>query len=274
MEGRDAGDADGPCRVRGFERFVQGRPYWEAPVFVQRLCGICPVTYQMTSVRALEGILGIDPPAEIRLLRRLMYAAEWIESHALHVFALALPDFLGFDSLIALAERYPDEVTFALRLKQLGNHIQSVIGGRAVHPINTLVGGFGKLPSHREIEELRSHLKAVIGRLTDAVGMVASIDVPDWAAQPTLFVALRPKRPDFGFRGDEICTSGGAEFLDRNLDRRGGDNTEIDDIASDPGQPGHDRGQHGLGGDPETLGVRAKVVADWQRWWEARKKER
>ncbi len=101
---------------------------------------------------------------------------------------------------------------FALRLKQLGNRIQSIIGGRAVHPINTLVGGFGRLPSHKAIEDLRRELTAVIAPLMNSVELVASIDVPDWAGQPTLFVALRPRGQGFGFRGDEIHTSAGARY--------------------------------------------------------------
>jgi sulfhydrogenase subunit alpha len=146
------------------------------------------------------------------VLRELLLHGAAIESHALHVFALSLPDFLGFESVMAMADRYPDEVAFALRLKQLGNHAQSVVGGRAVHPINALVGGFGKLPSNRTIEALRHDLMDVVDPLIDAAGMVASIDVPGWAARGILFVALRPTGNDFGFRGDSICTSGGAEF--------------------------------------------------------------
>jgi sulfhydrogenase subunit alpha len=197
---------------RFYEKLLVGRDFRDVQGIITRVCAICSADHTVAALAALESALGIPLSERTRALRGLLLRGAAIESHALHVFALALPDFLGFDSLMALAERYPEEVAFALQLKQLGNHIQAVIGGRAVHPINTLVGGFGKLPSHREIEELRGDLEAVIGRLTDAVGMVASIDVPDWAAQPTLFVALRPKRPDFGFRGDEICTSGGAEF--------------------------------------------------------------
>jgi sulfhydrogenase subunit alpha len=197
---------------RYYEKLLVGRDFRDVQGIITRVCAICSADHTVAALAALENALGIQVSERTRVLRGLLLRGAAIESHALHVFALALPDFLGFDSLMALAERYPEEVAFALNLKQLGNHIQAVIGGRAVHPINTLVGGFGRLPSHREIEDLRSDLVAVSEPLLDVVETVASIDVPDWAAQPTLFVALRPARADFGFRGEEICTSAGVEY--------------------------------------------------------------
>jgi sulfhydrogenase subunit alpha len=197
---------------RYYEKLLVGRDFRDVQGIITRVCAICSADHTVAALAALESALGIPVSRRTRSLRGLLLRGAAIESHALHVFALALPDFLGFESLMDVAERYPEEVAFALQLKQLGNHVQSVIGGRAVHPINTLVGGFGKLPSHREIERLRDELDAVRGPLEGAVEMVASIDVPDWAAQPTLFVALRPTRHDFGFRGDEIRTSAGVEY--------------------------------------------------------------
>jgi sulfhydrogenase subunit alpha len=197
---------------RYYEKLLIGKDFRDVQGIITRVCAICSADHTVAALAALEEALGVAMSERTRALRGLLLRGAAIESHALHVFALALPDFLGFDSLMGLADRYPVEVAFALRLKQLGNHIQSMIGGRAVHPINTLVGGFGKLPSHREIAGLRADLQAVRPPLEDIVDMVASIDVPDWAAQETLFVALRPERSSFGFRGDTICTSDGAEY--------------------------------------------------------------
>ncbi len=197
---------------RYYEKLLVGRDFRDVQGIITRVCAICSADHTVAALAALENALGVSVSERTRLLRGLLLRGAAIESHALHVFALALPDFLGCDSIMGLAERYPNEVMFGLRLKQLGNHIQSVIGGRAVHPINTLVGGFGKLPSHREIAELRSNLEAVRGPLAGVVEMVSAIEVPDWAAQETLFLALRPARPAFGFRGDTICTSAGVEF--------------------------------------------------------------
>jgi sulfhydrogenase subunit alpha len=197
---------------RYYEKLLVGKNFRDVQGIITRICAICSADHTVVALAALESALGVRVSERTSALRGLLLRGAAIESHALHVFALALPDFLGFDSVLAMAQRFPDEVAFALRLKQLGNHIQAVVGGRAVHPINTLVGGFGKLPSHRVIESLRHDLKESRGPLLGAVEMVSSIDVPGWAAQPTLFVALRPRGSDFGFRGDVICTSKGTEY--------------------------------------------------------------
>jgi sulfhydrogenase subunit alpha len=197
---------------RYYEKLLVGKHFRDVQGIITRVCAICSADHTVAALAALENALGVPVSDRTRALRGLLLRGAAIESHALHVFALALPDFLGFDSIMGLAERYPDEVAFALRLKQLGNHIQAVIGGRAVHPINTLVGGFGKLPSHREVESLRLQLESVVEPLLSAVDMVASIDIPDWAERDTLFVALHPAGDGFGFRGDVICTSGGGKF--------------------------------------------------------------
>jgi len=197
---------------RYYEKLLIGKDFRDVQGIITRVCAICSADHTVAALAALGEALGVAMSERTRALRGLLVRGAAIESHALHVFALALPDFLGFDSLMGLADRYPDEVAFALRLKQLGNHIQSLIGGRAVHPINTLVGGFGKIPSHREIAGLCADLQAVRQPFEGIVEMVAAIDVPDWAAQETLFVALRPPRSRYGFRGDTICTSGGTHY--------------------------------------------------------------
>jgi len=106
---------------RFFEAFLRGRYFQEVPDIVARICGICPVAYQMSAVHALESALGVTPPPEIRALRRLLYCGEWIESHALHIYFLNAPDFLGYESAITMAADHPQEVERALRLKKIGN---------------------------------------------------------------------------------------------------------------------------------------------------------
>ncbi len=197
---------------RYYEKLLVGKDFRDVQGIITRVCAICSADHTVVALSALEKALGIGESERTSVLRGLLLHGAAIESHALHVFALALPDFLGFDSVMAMAQQFPGEVTFALRLKQLGNQIQSVVGGRAVHPINALVGGFGKLPPHRAIESLRRDLEEVVDPLMDAVGLLASIDVPEWAARETVYVALRPPGDDFGYRGDSIRTSGGVEF--------------------------------------------------------------
>ena len=125
---------------RFFEAFLRGRAFTEVPDITARICGICPVAYQMSSVQAMEDICGVEVGGQLRTLRRLLYCGEWIESHALHVFMLHAPDFLGYDSAVELARADPTVVQRALELKKTGNRVMTVVGGREVHPINVRVG--------------------------------------------------------------------------------------------------------------------------------------
>jgi len=197
---------------RYYEALLKGKHFLDVQGVITRVCAICSAGHTVAALAALENALGIVSSPRVFKMRGLLTLGATIESHALHVFALALPDFLGFDSVIAMAEKYPREVAFALKLKQLGNRIQELIGGRAVHPVNTLVGGFGKLPRHRDLEEIRSALSAAQAPLAGFVDLAASIEVPDFAARPTVFVALRPHEDGYRFRGSTLCTSRGEEF--------------------------------------------------------------
>src|SRR5665648_430563 len=127
---------------RFFEAFLRGRAWTEPPDITARICGICPVAYQMSSCLAIEDACGVTVPEELRLLRRLLYCAEWIESHTLHIYLLHAPDFLGYDSVVALAKDAPELVQRGLKLKQVGNELLELIGGRAIHPVNIRLGGF------------------------------------------------------------------------------------------------------------------------------------
>lgn len=200
---------------RYYEALLKGKHFLEVQGIITRVCAICSSSHTVAALTALERALDIEVSKRVHHLRGLLLLGSTIESHALHVFALALPDFLGFDSVISMASKYPDQVTFALKLKQLGNSIQTLIGGRPVHPINTLVGGFGKLPSHASVRQIRNELEASLDPLMDFVRLAASFEIPEWAAQPTVYLALRPYEQAFRFRGVSICTSNGEEH---NLD--------------------------------------------------------
>ena len=155
---RDGQLADVQLRIyeppRMFESLLRGRPLEDAPDITARICGICPVAYQMSSVHALERALGVQITPQIRRLRRLLYCGEWIESHALHVHLLQAPDFFGATSGIELARQFPDEVRRGLRLKKHGNELVAAIGGRAIHPVNVAVGGFHRWPPREELRKL------------------------------------------------------------------------------------------------------------------------
>src|SRR4051812_31443495 len=139
---------------RFFEAFLRGRDFREAPDLTARICGICPVAYQTSSINALESLCGVEVPEPIRMLRRLLYCGEWIESHALHVYMLHAPDFLGYDGAVELARDAPEIVGRGLALKKTGNQLMTVVGGREIHPINVRVGGFYRAPTRRDLRLL------------------------------------------------------------------------------------------------------------------------
>ena len=136
---------------RFFEALLRGRGFGEVLDIVARICGICPIAYQMSGVHAIEDALGIEVDAPIRALRRLLYCGEWIESHALHIVMLHAPDFLGYPDAIAMARDHGDAVQRALALKKTGNELLRLLGGREIHPINARIGGFYRVPSRAEL---------------------------------------------------------------------------------------------------------------------------
>jgi sulfhydrogenase subunit alpha len=138
---------------RFFEAFLRGRSFTEAPDITARICGICPIAYQMSSCHAMEDACGVRVDGQLRALRRLIYCGEWIESHVLHVAMLHAPDFLGYESAIHMAKDHPDLVQKALKLKKIGNELVTFLGGREIHPINVRVGGFYKVPTKSELKE-------------------------------------------------------------------------------------------------------------------------
>lgn len=164
---------------RFFEAFLQGRAFTEAPDITARICGICPVAYQMSAVHAMEAAIGVQITPQIRELRRLLYCGEWIESHGLHVYMLHAPDFLGYQGAIELAKDEPDIVKRGLAMKKAGNDIVAKVGGREIHPINVKVGGFYKAPSKKALRELIPTLEKARDAAAETVRWVAGFDFPD-----------------------------------------------------------------------------------------------
>lgn len=164
---------------RFFESLLRGRAQAEAPDITARICGICPVAYQMSACHAIEDAHGVtvDPP--IRALRRLLYCGEWIESHVLHMAMLHAPDFLGYPDAITMAQRYGEEVKMALRLKKAGNAIVRLLGGREVHPINVRIGGFYRVPSRSELQAMLPELEWAASASRDLLRWVAGFPYPD-----------------------------------------------------------------------------------------------
>ena len=175
---------------RFFEAFLRGRAFSEAPDITARICGICPVAYQMSAVHAMENAFGVAVTGPLRDLRRLLYCGEWIESHTLHIYMLHAPDFLGYAGAVDMARDHGDVVRRGLSLKKAGNEIMALIGGREIHPINVRVGGFYRVPRRRELAALAERLKWARDAAIETVRWVAGFDFPARERAYT-FVALR-----------------------------------------------------------------------------------
>ncbi|HYM85070.1 MAG TPA: Ni/Fe hydrogenase subunit alpha [Candidatus Dormibacteraeota bacterium] len=201
---------------RYFEQLVVGRTPDEVIDIVARICGICPIAYQMSAVHAFESGFGIQVEPATRALRRLLYCGEWIQSHALHIYLLHVPDFLGYPSALAMAADHRDLVAQGLALKRIGNELITAIGGRPVHPVSVRVGGFSRAPR-------RPALRALRPRLDDAVRM-AQATVDAVAALPglpfereALLVSLR--HPDeYPYNHGRIVSSEGLDVAATDWD--------------------------------------------------------
>ena len=164
---------------RFFEKFLEGRAWHEIPDIVARICGICPVAYQVSAVNAIETAFAMDPGPWVKAVRRLIYLGEWIESHALHIHLLALPDFFGYKSGIAMARDFPAEIRRGLKLQNLGNEIMRCVGGRSVHPVSIRVGGLHKAPSVEKLEQLLIDLEAALPEAEAMCEWLDRVPVPD-----------------------------------------------------------------------------------------------
>ena len=195
---------------RFFEAFLRGRSYAEAPDITARICGICPVAYQMSAVHAMERALGVEADGPIAELRRLLYCGEWIESHALHIYMLHAPDFLGYAGAIDMARDHGDVVRRGLDLKKTGNEILTLLGGREIHPINVRVGGFYRVPTRAELAPLAERLKRARDAALETVRWVAGFDFPD-AERDYELVALRHPQ-DYPLNAGRIVSSHGLDI--------------------------------------------------------------
>ena len=195
---------------RFFEALLRGRRFDEAPDITARICGICPVAYQMSAVQAIEAAFGLRVEGPLGALRRLMYCGEWIESHALHVYMLHAPDFLGYESGIHMAKDHPEAVRRGLMLKKVGNDLVALLGGREIHPINVRVGGFHRVPPRTELLELRDRLARARDAARETVRWVAGFEFPDFERDYEFVAVDRPG--EYPLLGDRVVSSRGLDI--------------------------------------------------------------
>jgi sulfhydrogenase subunit alpha len=195
---------------RFFEGFLEGRSALETPDVTARICGICPVAYQMSACHAVESALGLVLPDPLRQLRRLLYSGEWIESHVLHMFMLHLPDFLGKQSALDVAKEHAAEVKLGLRIKKAGNAIVNTLGGREIHPINVKIGGFYRVPTQAELEALLPELRWAKQAMLQTLTWFSELAYPEFERDYE-FVALRHPT-DYPYSEGRIVSNKGLDI--------------------------------------------------------------
>jgi sulfhydrogenase subunit alpha len=195
---------------RFFEAFVRGRPYDQINHITSRICGICSVGHSTTSVEATEKALGVELTEQARLLRKLIFHGEIIDSHVLHTYYLVAPDFLGIDSVIPLLEVNPDVLMRALRIKKLSGDLCAMIGGRHTHPCSLVVGGFTYTPTEQELRAMQDRLIAAREDMDETVALFSTLPWPEFERE-TEYVSLH-RDDEYAFVGGEVVTSDGFSY--------------------------------------------------------------
>jgi coenzyme F420-reducing hydrogenase alpha subunit len=192
----------------------------------------------MSAVHAIESALGVTPPPEIRALRRLLYCGEWIESHALHIYLLNAPDFLGYESAISMATDHPQEVERALRLKKIGNRLLAILGGRSIHPVSVCVGGFYRIPHRKELESLKADLLWALEASKQTLALVCTLPFPSFAPEYEFVSVSHPN--EYPMNERRIVSSKGVDidpedfehvFLEEHVER----STALHSVRADSG---------------------------------------
>jgi sulfhydrogenase subunit alpha len=196
---------------RLIEQLVRGMKPEDDINVVPRICAICTLSHKYAAIRGLEKALGIDPPEKAQAMRDLMMLGENVESNSLHTFLLALPDFLGYPSAIAMLNDYGDDVKRALRLKKFGNHVMEVTSGRIVHGENPGLGGFGKYPTKKQLSEIALRSRELVPDAVRAVELFGSLEYPEYPEVETTFMSVNAPNKKFGLAGDSILISNGKE---------------------------------------------------------------
>jgi coenzyme F420-reducing hydrogenase alpha subunit len=239
---------------RYFEALVAGRTPDEVLDIVARICGICPVAYQMSAVHAFEDLFGVEVEPATRALRRLLYCGEWIESHALHIYLLHAPDFLGYPSAVELARDHRELVASGLRLKQAGNRLVAILGGRAIHPVSVRVGGWSRAPRRAALLALRPVLEDALGLARETVRTVAGLEAPTFEREPRLVALHHPG--EYPMNAGRIVSSDGLALAPQAWDEA------FHEVQVPWSNALQSRGSDGL---PYLLGPAARVVLDHEQ---------
>jgi len=196
---------------RFFEVITKGKRYDDAAAICSRICSFCSIPHKITPIEAIENALGIEVSEQTKLLRQMLYFGNIIESHALHLYLFAMPDYLGYPDAFSMAKEYPDLIKNGMELKNLGAAIQSILGGREIHPENAIVGGFGKLPEQKEMEKIVEMARNALNIAVSTVDFFAEYDYPSYVDLPRNHLAIKPYN-GYGVFGNEIVASDNFSF--------------------------------------------------------------
>ena len=198
---------------RLIERLTVGRTPEEDVSMSPRICAICSISHKNAVLRAMENALSVTVPQKVYLARELMHMGEMIESHSLHIYYLALPDYVGFPNAIAMASKFAFEVKIALEMKEFANHIMKVLSGRYIHGENPVIGGFGKLPTKEKLLWIKNRAIQFMPFVHKTVSLFCELNYPDCPEEDTLYACCEPGNDEYGFWGDEIFLSTGEKIF-------------------------------------------------------------
>lgn len=201
---------------RLFETLVVGRTPQEDISIVPRICAICNLSHKYAALRGLEKALGVEIDSMTQLYRQLMHLGEIIESHSLHIYFLALPDYLGYDNAFLMVDKYEEIVTNALKLKKFGNKIMRMIGGRIIHGENPIIGGFGKLPTKEQLIKIKEEAMELLPFAIETIDLFARLEIPDHMERETQFLCCKPPHENYDYYGNNFITSDGKEHSVEN----------------------------------------------------------
>jgi sulfhydrogenase subunit alpha len=202
---------------RFFEALLRGRAYTEPPDITSRICGICPVAYQTSACRAIENALGVTVDGPLADLRRLLYCAEWVESHTMHIYLLHAPDFLGCPDVVTMARDHRSMVERGLAIKKTGNDLIALLAGRPIHPVNVQIGGFYSAPTPESLREMLPRLRQARADALSTVEWVAGFDFPEFEQDHELLALVEPGT--YAIESGTPTTDRGLSFPVRDFDR-------------------------------------------------------
>ena len=195
---------------RFFQAFLIGRKFEEVPDITARICGICPVSHMMASIQAIEEAFGVVPTQQTRDLRKLLTLSQFIQSHTLHIYMLQLPDYLGHESVLSMVGDYGPAVKRALRMKKTANEFTALLGGREIHPVTPVVGGFTRVPTREELLRVSSSLLSIKEDALETVKLVGTLDIPDFTPDTEQVALYDPE--EYPVNGRRLSSTKGLDI--------------------------------------------------------------